>query len=150
MAALNIVLTQDWTRLFSLTGYPHYFAIFSWDSTFGGFALVCVYLLMCFGAIVSFWSKPGRVLAVLAAVVGIAVTAGAIFGSFDKVPKPTLYAPFAALGVLVLGFLIAFGTRGRRPASLHLEDLAVNPELARLEPLQVTGFEPPASDPSQP
>jgi amino acid transporter len=139
LAVVNIVLTQNWSGLFALAGSPHYFAMFAWDSTFGAFALVCVYLFMCFGSIVSFMNQKGRWLALLAAVVGIVITGGAIFGSFDKVTRPTLYAPVAGLCVLALGFVVAFLTRGRTPASLHLSDLAVNPELARLEPLAVTG-----------
>ncbi len=137
LASVNIVLTQNWQGLFAQPPNPHYFAIFLWDSTFGGFALVCVYFLMCVGSIVSFATKEGRVLTIFAAIVGIAITVGAIWASFYKVTRPTLYAPYGALGVLVAGFLIAFLTRGRKPASLHLEDLAVNPDLARMEPLQV-------------
>jgi hypothetical protein len=94
---------------------------------------------MCFGSIFTFMRQKGRWLALLAALVGIAITGGAIFGSFDKVTRPTLYAPISGLCVLGLGFGVAFLTKGRTPASLHLADLAVNPELARLEPLQVTG-----------
>ena len=137
LATANIVITQNRPSLFALTGFPHYFAIFSWDSTFGGFALIVVYLAMSVGSIRSFAAAKGRVLAVLAALVGIAITGGAIYASFDKVPRPTLYAPYAALGVLVVGILIALFTKGRTPAAMHLEDLAVNPELARLEPLRV-------------
>jgi amino acid transporter len=139
LAVVNIVLTQRWSGLFALAATPHYFAIFAWDSTFGAFALVCVYLFMCFGSIFSFMHEKGRWLALLAAVVGIAITGGAIFGSFDKVTRPTLYAPISGLCVLVLGFVVAFLTRGRTPASLHLADLTVDPELARSEPTAVTG-----------
>ncbi|HEV3213979.1 MAG TPA: APC family permease [Acidimicrobiales bacterium] len=137
LAAANVVIASDWTRLFALPNTPHYFAIFAWDSTFGGFALVVVYLLMCVGSIRSFLPAPGRLLAMLAALVGIAITGGAIYASFYKVAKPTIYAPYAALGVLVVGIVIAVATKGRTPAAMHLEDLAVNPELARLEPLTV-------------
>jgi amino acid transporter len=142
LAAANVLITVHWTSLFALPDTPHYFAIFAWDSTFGGFALVVVYLLMCVGSIRSFLMKPGRVLAVFAALVGIAITGGAIYASFYKVARPTIYAPYAALGVLVVGIVIAVVTKGRTPAAMHLEDLAVNPELARLEPLRV---EDPAS-----
>jgi amino acid transporter len=137
LAVVNIVLTQNWKGLFALSGTPHYFAIFAWDSTFGAFALVCVYLFMCFGSIFTFMHQKGRWLALLAAAVGILITGGTIFGSFDKVTRPTLYAPISGLCVLALGFGIAYVTKGRTPASLHLADLAVNPELARIEPLKV-------------
>jgi len=148
LATINVLISVHWTSLFALPNTPHYFAIFAWDSTFGGFALVVVYLLMCVGSIRSFLFKPGRVLAVLAAVVGIAITGGAIYASFYKVSKPTIYAPWAALGVLVVGIVIAFATKGRTPAAMHLEDLAVNPELARLEPLTVVPPHPPHEPPS--
>jgi amino acid transporter len=137
LAVANVVISERWTSLFALPNTPHYFAIFVWDSTFGGFALVVVYLLMCVGSIRSFLTKPGRVLALLAALIGITITGGAIYASFYKVAKPTIYAPYAALGVLVVGVVIAVATKGRTPAAMHLEDLAVNPELARLEPLSV-------------
>lgn len=151
LATVNIVLTQTWTGLFAQAGLAHYFSMFLWDSTFGGFALICVYFLMCVGSIVSFATEKGRVISILAALVGIAITAGAIWASFYKVTRPTLYAPYGALGVLVVGFLIALLTRGRKPASLHLEDLAVNPDLARMEPLQVDRFATvPADAPPQP
>jgi amino acid transporter len=49
----------------------------------------------------------------LAAIVGIVVTAGAIYGSIYKVTAPTIYAPYACLGILVIGVIIAFVTVGR-------------------------------------
>lgn len=142
LAIANVVIATKWTSLFALPQTPHYFAIFAWDSTFGAFALVVVYLLMCVGSIRNFITKPGRVPAVLAALVGIAITGGAIYASFYKVTKPTIYAPYAALGVLVAGGVIAFATKGRTPAAMHLKDLAVNPDLARSEPLAVVAPEP--------
>ncbi len=45
-----IALNEFWEDLFALPGFPHYFSIFVWASTFGGFALVVVYLLMSVGA----------------------------------------------------------------------------------------------------
>ena len=141
LAVANILVTQLWPSLLALPGTAHYFAIFTWDSTFGGFALVVVYLLMSVGAVLSFARrKEGagmKVATLLAAALGFLITAGAIFGSIYKVTKPTIYAPIAAGAVLAVGVVVAFATKGRTPASLHLEDLAVNPELARLESLSV-------------
>ncbi len=34
-----------------MPGLPHYFSLFAWCATFGGFALIVVYFLMSIGAI---------------------------------------------------------------------------------------------------
>jgi hypothetical protein len=52
-----------------------------------------------------------------------AITAGAIYGSFYKVTSPTIYTPWFALAVLVIGFASTFVTRARRSASSELSDL---------------------------
>jgi amino acid transporter len=112
-----------WKGLFALPGTPHYFSLFAWGSTFGGFALVVVYLLMAIGSLRNYASAPGRAWLVVSAVIAILITAGAIFGSFYKVTRPTIYAPWLALAVLVIGFGSTFVIRSRRPASSELSDL---------------------------
>jgi hypothetical protein len=59
----------------------------------------------------------------VSAVIAIAITAGAIFGSFYKVTSPTIWAPWLALAVLVIGFASTWFTRGRQTASSKLSDL---------------------------
>src|SRR5215475_879604 len=120
---VTLALNQWWTGLFALPDTPHYFSLFAWGSTFGGFALVVVYLLMAVGSLRSYGSAPGRVWLVASAVIAIAITAGAIYASFYKVTSPTIYAPWIALAVLVIGFASTFVTRARRPASSELSDL---------------------------
>src|SRR5581483_11673614 len=94
-----------WKGLFALPNTPHYFSLFAWGSTFGGFALVVVYLLMAIGSLRSFAAASGRPRLVVSAVIAIVITAGAIFVSFYKVTSPTIYAPWLALALLVIGFL---------------------------------------------
>ncbi len=144
-ALVALLLNQFWTGLFALPSTPHYFAMFSWGSTFGGFALVVVYLFVSVGSLRSFGRTTGRFWLVVSAVVAIVMTAGAIFASFDKVTSPTILAPWFAVIWLAVGFGVAFLTKGRRPASMELADLAVNPDLARTESLDVTDVVPPAS-----
>jgi amino acid transporter len=120
---LTLAATQWWKGLFALPATPHYSAIFSWCSTFGGFALVVVYLMMAFGSVRSFRSPRLWVAAVLA----VLIAGGAIFGSFYKVTSPTIEAPRYALAVLVLGFLSTFVLRSRKAASTQLSDLAKSP-----------------------
>jgi amino acid transporter len=119
----TLLVDLFWTGLFALPGTPHYFALFAWGSTFGGFALVVVYLLMCVGSLRSFATASNRVRLAVAAVAGIVITGGAIYGSFYKVTKPTIFAPWIALALLVTGFASTFVLRSRQPASKRLADL---------------------------
>jgi hypothetical protein len=59
----------------------------------------------------------------LSAVIGILITAAAIFGSFYKVTAPTIYAPWFALGLLVIGFASTWVLKARQSASTQLADL---------------------------
>jgi amino acid transporter len=125
VAAIAVLLiNQFWTSLFALPATPHYFALFAWGSTFGGFALVVVYLLMCVGSLRSFAAEPGRVSIIISAVVGIVITGGAIFGSFYKVTSPTIEAPYYALALLCIGFASTYVLRARESASTQLADLS--------------------------
>jgi amino acid transporter len=121
---VTLLVNQFWTGLFALPNTPHYFALFAWGSTFGGFALVVVYLLMSAGSLRSFATSQRRVSLAISAVIGIAITAGAIYGSFYKVTKPTIYAPWLALALLAVGFVSTFVLRARRAASAQLSDLS--------------------------
>jgi amino acid transporter len=123
VAIATLLVNQFWTGLFALPATPHYFALFAWGSTFGGFALVVVYLLMSVGAIRTFGNGPGAVRIVLSAVIGIVITGGAIYGSFYKVTSPTIYAPWGALVLLVIGFASTWVLRPRQAASTQLADL---------------------------
>jgi hypothetical protein len=84
----------------------------------GGVASPLSVLIAAVGA-----ASPGRLRLVASAVIAILITAGAIFGSFYKVTSPTIYAPWIALAVLVIGFASTFVTRARRSASSELSDL---------------------------
>ena len=67
VAAIGVVIAarlafvcfdQFWTGLFALPKTPHDFAIFAWSSTFGGFGLVFVSLLMSVGTLRSVRVDP--------------------------------------------------------------------------------------------
>jgi amino acid transporter len=119
----GFILLDQWEDLFALPETPHYFSIFVWASTFGGFALVVVYLLMSIGAFWGLSDHAQRVGVWIAAFVGIVLTAGAIYGAFYKVTSPIVLAPWYALGWFVIGFVVTFAMRGRPPASSVLADL---------------------------
>jgi hypothetical protein len=121
---VTLLLDLFWPGLFALPATPHYFALFAWGSTFGGLALVVVYLLMSVGSLRTFAGSRRRVSLVVSAAIGIVITVGAIFASFYKVTSPTILAPWFALGLLVVGYASTFVLRARRPASTELTDLS--------------------------
>jgi amino acid transporter len=125
-AVVTLLVNQFWTSLFALPGTPHYFALFAWGSTFGGFALVVVYLLMSVGSLRTFAASERRISVIIAAVIGILITGGAIFGSFYKVTSPTIEAPWYALALLAVGFASTFVLRARESASTQLADLTAH------------------------
>lgn len=126
--AAFIVGTEFWDDLFAIPELPHYFAIFAWASTFGGFALVVVYLLMSVGALVGLRDHPNYTGVAIASIVGIALTGGAIYGSFAEVPSPTILAPIYALIWAGVGLLYMLVVRGREPARMALSDLSTGEE----------------------
>ena len=122
--ALLILGAEADDTLFDLGGgLPHYFSLFVWCSTFGGFALLLVYLLMSVGSLRGLDDAEGRAGVVIASLLGIAITAAAIFGSFYKVTSPTLLAPWYAVIWLMIGLVYMALVKGREPASETLADL---------------------------
>lgn len=113
VAVIFIGITQWWTGFLAIPATPHYAAVFSWLSTFGGFALAVIYLLMSVGALRGLRDHPRPWAVWIAAIVGIAVTAGAIFGSIYKVTAPAIYAPYTAAAILVIGLVVAFARGGK-------------------------------------
>lgn len=120
---LLILATEFWDALFALPDTPHYAAIFGWMSTFGGFALVVVYLMLSIGALNGLRDHPNKVALWVAAIVGIVVTAGAVYAAFADVRSPTLLAPIYAVVLFIVGLVASVAFKGRRPASEVLVEL---------------------------
>jgi amino acid transporter len=119
-----ILASELWDALFALPGYPHYFSVFAWCATFGGFALIVVYFLMSIGAIKGLASDPEKAKLWIAVILGILITGAAIFGSFYKVPSPTVLAPWYAVIWFAIGLIVMAVSKGRAPASGVLADLS--------------------------
>ncbi|MGH2673313.1 MAG: hypothetical protein ACRDHC_10080, partial [Actinomycetota bacterium] len=118
-----IILAEGNDTLLALQGIPHYLSVFTWGATFGSIALAVVYLVLSMGGLFGLTDSQGRGGVVVASLVGIVVMAAAIFGSFYKVPSPTVLAPIYALAWGVLGLLYMLVVKGRAPASEALSDL---------------------------
>ena len=120
---LLIVASESWDSLFALPDLPHYFSLFVWCATFGGFALLVVYLMMSAGSLTGLADHESRGKVIISALVGILLTGAAIFGSFYKVPSPTILAPFYALIWGILGLVYMMLVKGREPASNVIGEL---------------------------
>ena len=65
--------------------------MFTWISTYGGFAIAVIYLLISVGALRGLRDRRQALAALPGqSAVGFLVTAGAIFGSIYKVTAPTV------------------------------------------------------------
>lgn len=104
--AVIIVLVAT-TTSFALPNNPEYFSMFSWLSTFGGFAIAVIYLLISLGSLRGLRAGDKRWQLYVAATVGGVVTAAAIYGAIYKVTAPTVYAPYTAVVILVVGLIAA-------------------------------------------
>ena len=121
--AVLIFVAEANDTLLALPELPHYFSVFVWCATFGGFALLVVYFLMSIGAFRGVGEDRATAGLIVAALVGIAITAAAIFGSFYKVTSPTLLAPWSAVIWFAIGLVYMALVKGREPASDALADL---------------------------
>jgi hypothetical protein len=122
-ALLVIAVTQWWTSLFALPETPHYAAMFYFGAAYGGFSLAVIYFLMSVGALRGLQGASRPAVNYLAAAVGIIVTVAAVFGSVYKVAAPSSYAPWAAVGIFVVGLILTWVMPGRPSASSHFMEL---------------------------
>jgi amino acid transporter len=82
--------------------------MFSWMSTFGGFAIAVIYLFIALGALRGLRAVGKSWQLYLACLVGGLVTIAAIYGAIYKVTAPTVWAPYSAIALLVVGLIAAF------------------------------------------
>ncbi len=106
-----IIAAVQWFHWFALPKTPEYVSMFSWMSTYGGFAIVVIYLLISVGALRGLRDHAKWWAVVVAALVGIAVTVAAVYGSIYKVGAPTKWAPYSALIILAVGVAASFAMR---------------------------------------
>jgi len=120
-----VILTKARPDTFAIpdAGLPPYFAVFAWLSSFGAFALVVVYAAMSAGAFKGLADHSNMAGVAVAAIVGLAISLGAIFGAIYKVPSPTKLVVYYALIWLVVGAIVTLAVQGREPASHALSDL---------------------------
>jgi len=111
---LILIVSQAFPKGVSVPGLPDYFSWYAWLSAFGVFCLAAIYLAMCVGAPRGLrgHASPGKVW--VSAVVGVVITGGALFGSVYKVPAPTIWAAWAAIGWAALSVVAGFVIKSRK------------------------------------
>lgn len=103
-----VIALVIWSTAFALPGgTPEYVSMFVWMSTYGGFAIAAIYLMISLGALRGLRTVGKTWQLVSACTVGGLVTAAAIFGAIYKVAAPTVYAPYTAVVILVVGLVVA-------------------------------------------
>jgi amino acid transporter len=117
LAYAVVIVLVAWTTAFALSGTPEYVSMFSWMSTFGGFAIAAIYLLIAVGALRGLRNRGKSWALYLACLVGGVVTAAAIYGAIYKVTSPTVWAPYCALILLAIG-LLAAGLMPKEPSGI--------------------------------
>ncbi len=123
--AVVIVLAVH-SSAFALPKTPEYVSMFSWMSTFGGFAIAVIYLLIAVGAVRGLRQSGKSSQLALACLVGFLVTAAAIFGAIYKVTAPTIWAPWTAVVILVVGLVAAALMPSAPRGSADFSDLAAS------------------------
>ena len=113
------------TSAFGISGLPEYVALFSWMSTYGGFAIAIIYLLIALGALRGLREHPAKAKLYVSSTVGFLVTGAALFGAIYKVTAPTVYAPYTAVVILGVGLIVSFmmpqAPEGATDYSAHAE-----------------------------
>jgi amino acid transporter len=107
---------------------PHEVAVFQWISTLGAFLIMSVYGIMALGAFPGLSDHPNKVGLVIAGLIGIAVSVGALYGAIYKQPVPFDRIWLWALGWALVGVLVTFAMKGREPARRALADLSTGEE----------------------
>jgi amino acid transporter len=107
-----VIALVTWTTVFAIPtspphGLPEYVSMFSWMSTFGGFAIAVIYLFIAVGALRGLRSSGKSWQLYLACLVGGLVTIAAIYGAIYKVTAPTVWAPYAGVALLIIGLVVA-------------------------------------------
>ena len=118
-----LIVTLTVPSLFALPQTPHYFAMFSWGSSFGGVCLTVIYLLVSVGALRGLRDANRYWLVVVTAVIGIFVTGAALFGAIYKVAAPTIYAVWVAAAVFIIGLIASIIAKGGVATSTSFEPL---------------------------
>ena len=119
-----IIAGVQWSHWFALPGYPEYFSMFSWMSTYGGFAIVVIYFLISVGALKGLQGHQRMWAVYLASVVGIVITAAAIYGAVYKVAAPTKWAPYSAVVIFVVGLAVSFALKAAPSGQTDFSELA--------------------------
>jgi amino acid transporter len=121
VSAVSVILVWLGDGIFSrATGQPgvlqpQWAPMFGWMAGFGGMGLALMYLAVSAVGVKGLWDQVSHARLLVAAVVGVAVSAGAVFGNVYKAASPLNTVPWALLVWVALGAGWSFVAL-RRPA----------------------------------
>lgn len=87
---------------------PQWTPAFGWMAGFGGTGLAVMYLIVSAVGVKGLWHQVNRAKLLVAAVVGVTVAAGAVFGAFYKAASPLNTIPWALLVWIALGLIWSY------------------------------------------
>ena len=93
---------------------PQWAPAFGWMAGFGGLGLALMYLVVSAVGVKGLWHEVSRVKLLVAAIVGVTVAAGAVFGAVYQAPSPLNTVPLVLLGWVALGVAWSFFVLRRR------------------------------------
>jgi amino acid transporter len=87
---------------------PQWAPAFGWMAGFGGTGLAVMYMAVSLAGVRGLWNEVSRVKLVIAALAGVLVSLGAVFGAVYKAASPLNTVPWALAVWLVLGLVWSF------------------------------------------
>ncbi|GAA2658908.1 APC family permease [Streptomyces vastus] len=94
-------------------GQPQWASAFGWMAGFGGTGMAIMYLVVGAAGVKGLWNHVSRTKLLIAGSTGVAVAAGAVFGSFYQAASPLDTVPWALLVWVALGAVWSLFALGR-------------------------------------
>jgi amino acid transporter len=100
---------------------PQWAPAFGWMAGFGGTGLAVMYLVVSAVGVKGLWHQVSRAKLLVAAVVGVTVASGAVFGAIYKAASPLNAVPWALLIWIMLGLAWSYVALRRRAVVTEAE-----------------------------
>lgn len=100
---------------------PQWAPVFGWMAGFGGMGLALMYLAVSAAGVKGLWGQVSHGKLIVAAVAGVSVSAGAVFGNVYKAVSPLNTVPWALLLWVAFGTAWSFVALHRSPGPAYAE-----------------------------
>jgi amino acid transporter len=103
---------------------PQWAPAFGWMAGFGGTGLAVMYMAVSLAGLRGLWNEVNRVKLVIAALAGVLVSLGAVFGAVYQAPTPLNTVPWALSVWLLLGLAWSYVALNKVPVVETADTLA--------------------------